>query len=92
MNKISGSADKAVSQTTTTVNGVSTTTSTGNSGTISSTSATDQFAEIAQNAINSAYPTKPTITINQGSMISILVQADLIFPTEAALSQQKVVK
>lgn len=92
MNKISGSADQAVAQTTTTVNGVSTTTSTGNSQTISSSNATDRFADIAQNAINSAYPNKPTITINQGSMISILVQADLIFPSEAALSQQKVAR
>lgn len=92
MNKISGSADKAVAQTTTTVNGVSTTTTTGNSETVSSSNATDRFADIAQNAINSAYPNKPTITINQGSMISILVQADLIFPSEAALSQQKVAR
>ena len=92
MNKMTGTADKAVAQTTTTVNGVSTTTSTGNSGVISASSASSQFSEIAQNAINSAYPSKPTITINQGSLISILVQADLVFPSEAALAQQKVVK
>jgi len=91
-NKVSGAADQSVSQSTSTSNGVSATTSTGNASAVSASDATSQFSNIAQNAINSAFPSQPTITVDQGTLINILVQADLIFPSEAALAQQKVVR
>jgi type IV secretion system protein VirB10 len=90
VNKITGLTDQTVAQTSSTVNGVTTTTTSGNSGAISSSSATSKFGSIAENAINSALPSQPTITIDQGTLITIFTQADLIFPTEEALAKQQV--
>lgn len=91
-NKVSGTADQALTQSAVTNNGVTTSTSSGTATTVSASTATGQFTNTAQNIINSAFPSQPTITIDQGSLINIIAQSDLVFPNESALAKQRVIQ
>ncbi|MDZ5762737.1 Type IV secretion system protein VirB10 [Candidatus Cyrtobacter comes] len=41
---------------------------------------TQKFNGIASNVVEQSFSVKPTITINQGELVNIIVQKDLIFP------------
>ncbi len=52
----------------------------GNASTILNQETTQKFNGIASNVVEQAFSVKPTITVNQGELVKIIVQKDLIFP------------
>ncbi|MDA0939008.1 MAG: TrbI/VirB10 family protein, partial [Proteobacteria bacterium] len=57
--------------------------STSDTGTVNSVTmreAGEDFSNIAKDVVNSSFSSSPSITINQGTIITILVQNDLTFP------------
>lgn len=76
--------------------GASTSSSTSTDGTTTSSStveaeqlqeSSEKFSEIATDVVESTFKTEPTITINQGEVINIFVQKDLIFPNESQINE-----
>lgn len=65
-----------------TINGTSSTT-VGSPESMALMQANQQFSQIATNAINNVMSLDPTISVNQGTKITVMVQKDLIFPEEA---------
>jgi type IV secretion system protein VirB10 len=53
---------------------------------------TKQFSDITKGMLQDSFSTKPTITINQGTVISILVQKDLVFPSLDYIQNKKIKK
>lgn len=54
------------------------------------TDSTKQFSDITKNMIQESFSTNPTITVNQGTIINILVQKDLVFPPPSLLQNKKI--
>ncbi|MBS0236367.1 MAG: TrbI/VirB10 family protein [Proteobacteria bacterium] len=80
--------------TTTTINssGQPVTQTSGSNKAITLKEASDKFTKVAQDAINSAYPTTPTISVPQGTEINIFVQKDIVLPASAISNRAKVLK
>ena len=53
---------------------------------------TKQFSDITKGMLQDSFSTKPTITVNQGTVISILVQKDLVFPPLNYIQNKKINK
>ncbi len=53
---------------------------------------TKQFSDLTKGMVQDSFSTKPTLTINQGTAINVLVQKDLIFPPQSALQKRNVYK
>ncbi|MSO13953.1 Type IV secretion system protein virB10 [Rickettsiales endosymbiont of Trichoplax sp. H2] len=53
------------------------------------TDSTKQFSDITKSMIQDSFSTNPTITVNQGTIINILVQRDLVFPPPSLLQNRK---
>ncbi|MBY0580138.1 MAG: TrbI/VirB10 family protein [Rickettsiales bacterium] len=53
---------------------------------------TKQFSDITKGMLQDSFSTKPTITVNQGTVISILVQKDLVFPSLNYIQNRKINK
>ena len=49
----------------------------------------DKFKEITEDAIKKSFSDKPTIHVPQGTRVNILVQKDLIFPSNTAMKNLK---
>ncbi len=84
--------DQISTTTTTTTAGNPTTTTGGSSKALQMKEASDKFGKIAEEAIKNAFPTKPTITVDQGTEISIFVQKDIVFPASAVSNRTGVVE
>ena len=52
----------------------------------------DKFNQVMSKAIQEAFPTSPTIFIDQGTEINIFVNKDLIFPDEALTNSSKLIR
>ena len=76
------------SQITTTTAGATTsgttTTTTGSAKDLALRQAANDFSKYASDTVKNSFSSKPTITIDQGTVVNILVQKDLIFPADAA--------
>ena len=46
--------------------------------------ASSEFNDLTKKSLESMLPEKPTITIDQGVKINILVQSDIVFPEGTA--------
>ena len=53
---------------------------------------TKQVSDITKGMLQDSFSTKPTITVNQGTVISILVQKDLVFPPLNYIQNKKINK
>ena len=58
------------------------TTTTGSAKDLALQQAAQDFSKYASDAVKNSFSSKPTITIDQGAVVTILVQKDLIFPTD----------
>ena len=56
------------------------------------TDSTKQFSDITKGMIQDSFSTNPTITVNQGTIVNILVQKDLVFPPLSILQNRKINK
>lgn len=91
--RLAGVNDQGVSQSNTlNSDGTSTSTSTGNSTSQQLQQSSQQFGQIATNAIQNAFPTNPTIYIDQGTRINIFVNKDMVFPADIAVNSMKVIR
>lgn len=73
---------------TTTQNTDGSTTQTSTAKNQAALKAIDLFGKSADNLISSTFNTSPTITIEQGTRVSVFVNRDLIFPSELVSSVQ----
>jgi type IV secretion system protein VirB10 len=80
--------------TSTTENNDGTTTTTGTSTPVRKAinDSTERFSELTKDMFKENSPTIPTITVNQGTKIDILVQRDLIFPPQYIIQKRSVYK
>lgn len=88
--------DKNASTTSTAVQnattGTTSTTTTSSIGAQQAKQSSDKLQEIMQKTIEDTFSTKPTIYVDQGSEINILVNKDLVFPEGALSNSMQVVK
>ena len=77
------------SSSTTGNDGSITITTTGDPVSQAITDSTKQFSDITKSMIQDSFSTNPTITVNQGTIINILVQKDLVFPPPSLLQNRK---
>ena len=91
--KASSSKNNSNSTTTNTKSdGSVTITTSGDAVSQAITDSTKQFGDITKGMIQDSFSTKPTITVNQGTIINILVQKDLVFPPLSILQNKKINK
>ena len=79
-------------KTTTDTDGTVTVTTTGDPVEQAISDSTKQFSDLTKGMVQDSFSTKPTLTINQGTAINVLVQKDLIFPPQSALQKRNVYK
>ena len=72
--------------------GSTTTTTSGDPVAQAITESTKQFSDITKGMIQDSFSTKPTITVNQGTIVNILVQKDLVFPPLSYIQNRKINK
>ena len=72
--------------------GSTTTTTSGDPVAQAITDSTKQFSDITKGMIQDSFSTKPTITVDQGTIINILVQKDLVFPPLSYIQNRKINK
>ena len=72
--------------------GSTTTTTNGDPVAQAITDSTKQFSDITKSMIQDSFSTKPTITVNQGTIVNILVQKDLVFPPLSYIQNRKINK
>lgn len=72
--------------------GATSTTSTSTIGAQQAKESSDKFREIMTKTIEETFSTKPTIYVDQGSEINILVNKDLVFPQSSLNGNLQVVK
>ena len=70
--------------------GSTTTTTSGDPVAQAITDSTKQFSDITKGMIQDSFSTKPTITVDQGTIINILVQKDLVFPPLSYIQNRKI--
>ena len=88
------SGDSSTSSTTTNKDGsvTVTTTGTGDPTEQAIKDSTKQFSDITKQMVEDSFSTKPTLTVNQGTMVNVLVQKDLIFPPQSVLQKRDIYK
>jgi type IV secretion system protein VirB10 len=72
--------------------GSTTTTTSGDPVAQAITDSTKKFSDITKGMIQDSFSTKPTITVDQGTIINILVQKDLVFPPLSYIQNRKINK
>ncbi|NBX04099.1 MAG: TrbI/VirB10 family protein [Alphaproteobacteria bacterium] len=70
----------------TTTNNANGTTTSGGAGAAGAAAAVTTMGDVGKSLVNSLLDQKPTITIDQGTRVSIFVNKDLVFPSAAANS------
>ncbi len=78
--------DSTTTSTTSTTGGIPSVTVTGSTTANAINQGTQQFTQVAKEALAANFPTQPTIIIDQGVRINILVQKDLVFPPSTILN------
>jgi type IV secretion system protein VirB10 len=79
--KLANVDDSAVSSTQTTdASGNTTTTTNSTTAGQEIKDASDEFGDIVKESIEKSFPNKPTITVNQGTRLTIFVQKDMVMP------------
>jgi len=79
-------------KTTNDTDNTTTTTTSGDPVAQAITDSTKQFSDITKGMIQDSFSTKPTITVDQGTIINILVQKDLVFPPLSYIQNRKINK
>ena len=85
--QLSGSGNNQISTSTSTGGSGTTTTTTGIAKDFTLQQAAQDFSKLASDAVKNNFSSKPIIRIDQGTIVDILVQKDLIFPTSIAGSR-----
>ncbi|AEI88752.1 MAG: Type IV secretory pathway, VirB10 component [Candidatus Midichloria mitochondrii] len=85
--QLSGSGNNQISTSTSTGGIGTTTTNTGTAKDFTLQQAAQDFSKLASDTVKNNFSSKPTISIDQGTVVDILVQKDLIFPTSIAGSR-----
>ena len=88
MQKISGNN----SQVNTTTSSDGSVTQSGNASNLALQQSSSEFSKLAKSSISDNSVTKPTITVNQGAIIAIIVQKDLRFPSGNINMSNKVLR
>ena len=80
-NRLANVDDNAIQSTTSTAtDGTQSVTSTGTVGSSQAQESADEFKDLATKVIEDSFSETPTITIDQGSRINVMVNKDLVFP------------
>jgi type IV secretion system protein VirB10 len=72
---------------TTTTNNANGTTTTGSAGSAAATSAVNEIGGVTKDVVSSMLDLKPTITVDQGTLVNVFVNKDLTFPTSSSGAQ-----
>lgn len=91
--KIANVDDKAINSTSSTATDGTQTTSTSTTvGASQLKESSDKFKDLATKVIEDSFSSKPTIMIDQGARINILVNKDIVFPNTFGSNSMKVIK